>query len=92
MGRDEFVPKIKPGSNAISGEIIVSIVFFLYDRLEQANQGNATVNKISHKESTFEKTLLGMHKNLRVKKGGNIPSHAVKIPYPLNANETLSSG
>ena len=36
MGRDEFVPKIKPGSKAVSGEMIVPIIFFLYDRLEQA--------------------------------------------------------
>ena len=89
MGRDKFTPKVMSGGNAVTIGMIVPDFFFKYDRLEQANQGRKAFNKNSHRATAYEKALLDMRRDLRVKKGGNIQNPKVVIQLPFECEESI---
>ena len=72
MGRDNFTPQVMPGGNKLSIGMVSPKFFFQYDRLTLANMLNVGFNENSHKATSFEEDFRDMHRDLKVKKGGEI--------------------
>ena len=81
VGRNKFIPKVKSSGKVISVGMIVPFFPFQYDRFEQTNKKGMRSTRTVIKQLAFEKSILDMRMNLRMKKGGNIESPDVITPY-----------